>query len=126
MLNKRTSSFQIWVYVAYGYYFLIGLAWFLMSLLKGGRFNIYPVFIMAIFGVQYYYKHLITNLVLGLLSLLLSIYSLLEAVNLAAYNAKLRPLEMADRLLITLPVIGLVMSGILVFSYIKLNLDRKL
>lgn len=125
MLNKRTSAFQVWVYVAYGFYFLIGFAWFLMGMLKGGHFNIFAAFIMAIFGAQFYYKHLITNLVLGLLSLLLSIYSLLEAINVTVNNAKLRPLEMGDRVLIMLPVVGLVMSIILVFSYIKLNLDRK-
>jgi glycerol uptake facilitator-like aquaporin len=121
MLNKRAGSFLKWVYIAYSFYFLLGLSWFLVSLIKGGHFNPTAFFITVIFGAQFYYKHLIANLVLGVLSLFFSIFMLLQALNMVIPAASHRQLEVFDKVIVSIPIVSLVMSGVLVFSYIKLN-----
>lgn len=125
MQEQRAGSYLKWVYMAYGFYFLLGLAWLIVSLTKGGRFNFVAFFIIVVFGSQFYYKHLITNLVLGVISMFVSIYMLLEAVNIVGTAAQHRHIELFDKVLVAIPVVSLLMAGVLVFSYLKLNFSRE-
>lgn len=119
MPDKR-SRYQTMVFIAYGFYTLLGLAWLIMGL-AGGHFNPWALGTTAIFGVQFYYRHLVTNLVLGVIFLFLSIYMLLESVNSAVAAAKAHALIAGDKILIGLCLTAIIMAGILIFSYIRLG-----
>ena len=120
MYNDNARSYQKWVYVAYVFYLLLGLSWFIIAMLNG-HFNAPALGITIIFGAQFYYKHLLTNLVLGALCLFGSIFMLLQAINGAVIAAKAHQLMFADKFLVGLFATSLLMGGVLIFSYIKLG-----
>ncbi len=117
-IKERPSTYQVLVYVAYGFYILLGLVWFLLGILNTpSKTNPLAFFIALTFGLQAYYRHLLTNLILGIVGFFLSILILLSALNLA-----LQPTAKGGALpLILISVASLGLSGILIFSYLKLN-----
>ena len=121
MSYSRPSTYQLMVYAAYGFYLLLGLAWFLLSWFNNGRLNLQALFLVLVFGVQCYHRHLLTNLILGVVGLFASIFMLLQALNFAIPAAHGQSMDTISRVLITLPLVSIVASGILVFSYYKLN-----
>ena len=121
MLNNRTGAYQIWVYIAYGFYFLLSLSWFLVSLFNGEPINFVAFFLTVVFGTQIYYKHLLANLIIGVITLFGSIFMLLQALNYVIPQAKTGRLEFFDKFLVAMPILSILMSGILIFSYLKLN-----
>lgn len=120
MGSANTHPYQKWVNIANGFYLLIGLVWLLMGLSRGA-FNAMALGIVVVFGAQLYFKHLISNLILGIIFLFLSVFSLLEAINSAAAAARAHDLMLFDKVLVVLPLVSLAMSGILIFSYIKMG-----
>ncbi len=120
MDNSSTNSYQKWVYLAYGFYLLLGVTWFTIAMLNG-HFNVTALVITIMFGAQFYYKHLITNLILGAIILFGSVFFLLQSINNAVGAAKAHQLMFFDKLLVGLSITSLLMSGILVFSYLKMG-----
>ena len=109
------------MFVAYGFYLLLGLSWFLVSLLSGGFFNTIAFIITAAFGAQFYFRHRITNLILGVLALFLSIWMLLDVVNTLNLMDKHATQDGYSRGWLWFCVLSMVMAGILIFSYTKLS-----
>jgi len=124
--KKKVTFYEVLVYVAYGYFILLGLTWFLISFLShGGHFNYTAFSIMVIFCVQAYYQHRLTNLILGILALFFSIFMLLDVLNTFDLMAKDAVFDGLVKSLMGLSVFSIIMSIILIFSYAKLSfIDR--
>jgi hypothetical protein len=115
MGKRRITFYEILVYVAYGYFLLVGLAWFFMSFSEG--FN-YTAFIMAlVFGVQAYFKHRLTNLVIGILIFGLSIFMLLQSIDLS----RIYGFSPTVNIVLASSIISILLSLVLIFSYTKLK-----
>jgi len=121
MTKERTSPYQVLVYIAYGFYLLLSGAWFFMGLFNGHKFNPLAFFVMVVFGVQAYYRHLLTNLIVGILLFFISIIGLLESMSGLRHGDVL----LIDKILIAIPAISIAMSGILIFSYLNLNFKKQ-
>lgn len=126
-MKKRLTFYEVLVFIAYGFYILLGLAWFVVSLLNIGQnrphFNYQAFFIVVTFAVQAYFRHKLTNLVLGILTLILSIFVTLQIISDYDLMAKNASLDGAGKTLLTLSVLSIVLSVILIFSYAKLSLQ---
>jgi hypothetical protein len=119
MAEKRKVTFyEILVYITYGYFILIGLAWFLMSM---PHFNYQAFTLIAIFAAQSYFRHKLTNLIIGIISLGLSIFMLLEVVQTYDLFAKNATADGLAKGLLGFCVLSIIMSIILIFSYTKLS-----
>ena len=124
MRNVKVSGYQLLVYIAYGFYILFGLTWFLITL-KSGQFNFTAFFLVAAFGSQVYYRHIFTNLIFGILCLVGSIFFLLEVVSKFDLMAKDAQFDGFIKSLLGLSLLSIVMSVILIFSYTKLSFKDK-
>ena len=120
MAPKRISFYQILLYIAYAFFILLGGSWFLVSFPSGG-FNATAFFITAIFTVQAYYRHRLTNLILGILALFFSIFMLMDTISTLNLADKNTPVDGFVKIMIALPLISIVMSVILVFGYLKMS-----
>lgn len=118
MDKKKVTSYEILVYVAYGYFIALGLAWLILSFAWGSYFNYWAFLVILLFAVQAWYKHKLTNLILGVLALPLSIYGALEFF-WAGGTSGFDPFV---KMMIALSVVGMIMAGILLFSYMKLGI----
>jgi len=117
MPKTEVTFYERLVYVVYGYFILLAAAWLILSFLFGKFFNLWAFFTLAIFIVQAYYKHRLTNLIVGILGLAVSIFWLLEFTFLgqqAGYNLFVAVMLGAF-------ILSLISSGILIFSYTKLS-----
>src|ERR1043166_2494715 len=112
MAEKKHSFYEIMVYVAYGFFILLGLGWFSGSLFVGGFFNYWAFLIMVVFGLQAYFRHKLTNLILGVLTLPLSILGTLQFI----WFGQKTGFDLFVNLMIVLSVIGFILSLVLVFS----------
>ena len=121
MGNKKLSFYEVLVFVAYGYYILLGLVWFGMSLWGSHRFNAEALFIVVVFGTQLYFKHKLTNLILGILSLFFSIWMLLDVFSSFDLMAKGAKIDGLSGGLMCFCFFSMIMAGILIFSYTKLS-----
>ncbi len=117
MGNTKLSFYEKLVFVAYGYFILLGISWFSGCLLWGGYFNFWASGTVLVFSAQAYFRQKLTNLILGILILAASIYWTLECVYMGAQTGY----DLFVKTLLTLSVISLIMSGILIFSYTKLS-----
>jgi hypothetical protein len=122
MAKKRASFYEILVYIAYGFFISMGIVWFLMSM---PRFSYQAFLVMVIFGVQAYYRNKATNLILGLLSLMLSIFMLLEVIQKNDLFAKNAAPDNVAKGLLWYCLASIVMSVVLVFSYTKLSFKEQ-
>ncbi len=113
--KKKISTYEKLVFVAYGFYLLLGLGWLLGSL-NGGFFNVYAFAIIAVFGVQFYYRHRVTNLVLGIIMLFFSIYMMMEVV-----SGLVGKPDTIYQVMFWCCLFSLVLAGILIFSYTRLS-----
>jgi hypothetical protein len=121
MIKKGITFYEVLVYVAYGFYILLGLTWFIISFMSNGRFNVQAFFLIAVFAVQAWYRHILTNLILGVISLALSIFMLLQEIEAGNLFAKGASFDGLTKALIGFSFVSIVMSIILVFSYLKLS-----
>ena len=117
MAKERVHYYQVLVYIAYVFYLLFGLSWFGISLVNGGHFNAFAFFIVAIFGVQLYYKHLLTNLILGVILFFGSLFGFIDFLS----GMGKVDVMMFDKVGLALTGISVLMAGILIFSFLKLN-----
>lgn len=115
MINR--IPYKVLVYIAYSFYILIGLIWFAMSFIYTGHFDYVAFSLIAVFAVQAYFHHRLTNLILGILTMFFSIFMLLQAV----YEAKHNNFNALSMVFVGTWVLSIIMSGILLFSYLKLS-----
>jgi hypothetical protein len=121
MIKRELSTYEKLVNVAYGFYILLGLVWLLMSLFFGHYFSYQAFIILAVFAAQAWYKHLLTNLILGVLLIGISIFCALEFMLLGGKTG----FDLFVNAMMGTCIVSVVMSGILVFSYMKLSfMDR--
>ena len=121
MDRRKLSLYEILVFVVYGFYLLLGLVWFVMSLSQTRQFNPEAFFIVVAFAAQFYYRHRLTNLILGILALFFSIWMLLDVINSFDLMAKGAHMDGLSEGLMVFCIVSMVMSGILIFSYTKLS-----
>ena len=124
MSTTKPGFYSVLVFISYIYFFLVGLVWFYENFNANSNINVIALGIMLVFIIQAYYRNKILNLILGILGLFFSIWVLLEVV--AGYNlfAKTAHLDNTGKMLITFGIIDVLMSGILMFSYMMLNKDN--
>jgi hypothetical protein len=119
--KRKVTFFEIMVFIAYGFYILFGASWFLMSFTGSGRFNYQAFTLLVVFGVQAYYRHRLTNLILGVLTLFLSFFMLMDVLSTFNLMAKGATFDGLVKTLIGLCATSIIMSGILMFSYLKMS-----
>lgn len=121
MGNKKLSFYEILVYAAWGYFLLLGLLWFGMSLWGGHQFNAEALFIVVAFAAQFYFKHRLTNLILGILALFFSIWMLLDVFSSFDLMAKSAHIDGLSGGLMAFCFFSMIMSVVLIFGYTKLS-----
>jgi hypothetical protein len=122
MERKKITFYEVLVFIAYGFFILLGLTWFLMSFSStGGHFNYTAFSIVVIFGAQAYFRHRLTNLILGILALFFSIFMLLDVINSFDLMAKNATYDTASKALLSLSLFSIIMSVILIFGYARLS-----
>lgn len=121
MAKVKLSTYQLLVYIAYGFYFLLGLIWLTLSIIRTHQPNSWALCLVLIFIAQIYFKHLLANLVIGVITLFLSIFMLLQSINSAVLASKAGHLTTMGQLMVFLSITSILLSGILIFSYSKLN-----
>ena len=119
--NRKATFFEICVYIAYGFFILLGAIWFLVNFVKTGHFNYQAFMLTAVFGIQAYFRHRLTNLILGILVLFLSVFMLLDVISEFNLMAKGAVYDALVRSLMALSLLSIALSGILIFSYTKLS-----
>ena len=125
MRDKKTTLYQKLVYVAYGYYLLLGGAWLLITLLSAGHFNLTAFIIVLVFGLQAYFRHLLANLIIGVVALFLSFFMLMDVLNTFDLLSKNAEFNTVARILLAMAVCSIGMAGILIFSYSKLMVSEE-
>lgn len=120
MEKKKLGFYEILVFVAYGFYFLLGLVWFVMSFM-GHQFNLQALILVIAFGAQIYFKHRLTNLILGIFVLFFSIWMLMDVFSSFDLMAKNTRIDGLSGGLMAFCFLSMVMAGILIFSYTKLS-----
>jgi len=120
-MAKKTSTYQILVYIAYAFYILFAATWLVTNVLSGAPFAYMALLMLAIFLVQCYYRNKLVNLIIGILSLGGSIFMLMEVFSTYNLFAKNATFDGFIDAMIGLSVFSIIMSGILIFSYMKLN-----
>ena len=121
MAKKKIFFYGVMVYIAYGFFILMGLSWFLISLSGDGHLNYPALSLIAIFAVQAYFRNKVTNLILGIISLMLSIFMLLEVIQTYDLFAKNAVAGVLAKALLLFCFTSIFMSVILIFSYTKLS-----
>ena len=117
MEQKRITFYEGLIYTAYSYFILLGLAWTVMSYYWGGMISYGAIMFVALCAVQAWFKNKLANLILGIITLAASIFITLEFL--------LKGLKSGFNVFIgsmtALSVLGIILSGILIFSYTKLS-----
>ena len=92
-----------------------------MSLGWGGYFNSWAFMILVMMGVQVYYRHLLTNLILGIIAFGLSIFWSLQFTWLGQQTT----FDLFTNTMLGVSITSLIMSAILISSYLKLSFKNK-
>jgi hypothetical protein len=119
--RKKVSLLEVLVYIAYAFFILLGGTWFVMNFMSSGHFNTQAFTLTVVFAVQAYFRHRLTNLILGILALFLSIFMLLDVISQFNLMAKEATYDGFIKALMALSVFSIVMSAILILSYAKLS-----
>ncbi len=56
MGDKKITLYGVLVYVAYSFFILLGLTWFIVSFLSSGHFNLQAFMLILVFSVQAWFK----------------------------------------------------------------------
>ncbi|MFI5196342.1 MAG: hypothetical protein ACHQD8_04570 [Chitinophagales bacterium] len=125
-MKKKITFYEVLVFIAYSFYLLLGLVWFIMSLFRTGVLNIHDFnpwafFITIAFGAQFYFRHRLTNLILGILALFFSIWMLLDVINTYNLMAKQATYDNLAKGFLWFCLVSMIMALILIFGYTKLS-----
>ena len=115
MTKRKTKLYDILVYSAYAYFFLLGLAWFIMSF--AGGINYQALIVVIVFGFQAYFRHRLTDLIIGVLMLGLSIFMMLQSIAIGNKGG----FDALANTMMAMSAVSIIMSLILMFSYVKLS-----
>lgn len=121
MAKKGITFYQILVYIAYAYFICFGGFWFYTNYSNEKHFNYIAFTIVMAFAIQFYFKNKLANLILGIIALSLSIWMLLEVFSQFNLFAKDVIFDGLVKILLVLSITSIIMSGILIFSYMMLN-----
>ena len=119
MKKNGITFYEGLVFVAYGYYILLGFSWFLASFIWGGFFNYWAFATILIFGVQAYFRQKLTNLILGILTFGLAIFSALQFTWMGSKTGY----DLFVNIMLGVSILSIIISGILIFSYLKLSFN---
>jgi len=117
MDQKKLSGYEKLVLVAYGYFMLIALVFLLLRLYVAGDISYVALVVMAVFAMQFWHRHRLANLIIGVLTLGSSIFALLEFLA-AGMKSSFNSFYIT---MTSVFVAAIVFSGILVFSYARLS-----
>ena len=117
MEQKKLSGYEIMVLVAYGYFVLLGLTFLVMRLYFSHQLSYMALLVIGVFAAQAWYRHKLSNLIIGVITLGVSIFSLLEFLASGFAN----PVNLFSGTMLSLAVLGIIFSGLLIFSYVKLS-----
>jgi hypothetical protein len=121
---KKTGVYQILVYIAYAYFILFSGFWLYTSFDQNHRINYVALAILIAFVAQCYFKNRIANLVIGIIGLAISIFMFLETCSTFDLFKKGAQFDLLVKSLLWACGISIVLSGILIFSYMMLNKDN--
>ena len=116
-MAKALSFYEKLVFIAYGYFIVLGFAWLLASFFYGGYFNYWAFFTIAAFGAQAYFRKKLTNLILGVLVLGVGIFWSLQFIWMGSKTGY----DFFVKTMLGISVVSIIMSVILIFSYTKLS-----
>lgn len=125
MQEGRITFYRVLLYIAYAFYILMGATWFIISFMGSGHFNLQAFMLVAVFSVQAWYKHALTNLILGILSLALSIFMLLQVLADGNLFAKGVVVDALSKSLMGFGCFSIAMSLVLIFSYVKYGFKER-
>lgn len=117
MDKKVLSVYEKLVYAAYAYFIILPLIYIIMLEYLVGEFSFAALVLIALLSVQAYFQHKLANLFIGIVMLAAGIYSTLESVTAAlraGFNSVTTTLTLASAM-------GVVFSGILIFSYTRFS-----
>lgn len=114
-MSSTRSAYRVLVYIAYGYFILLSLAWLVASSRAGG-INFTALIAFLLFSVQAYLKNRYGHLLLGIVTLAMSIFMTLQSLSFAGSGG----FDGFAKLLLSMSVVSVVLSLILLFGYIKL------
>ena len=118
---KKPSFYEILLFIAYGFYILLGLLLTLGFLYWGKYFNPWSFSLVLIFGSQAYFRHRLTNLILGIFMLGISVFLSAQFFSMISSKDGL----IFGNFLIGLSLTSVVLSIIMIFGYLKLSfIDR--
>ena len=117
MEQKKLSGYEKMVLTAYGYFALLGLAFLVLRLYFAHQISYMALLVTAVFVAQYWFRHKLANLIIGVITLGVSIFSLLEF--LASGFAK--QVNFFSATMLFLAFTSILFSGLLIFSYVKLS-----
>lgn len=110
------NTYGILVMSALLYFFIIGTIWLLVPLVKFGFFNYWPLLMMAVYGVQLFFRNKIVNVVLGIFGLF---FSILQLLNSAKYYREFSAYRDLLGIIIGIFIVAFIMSGILLFGFLQ-------
>ncbi len=113
---SKISTYEKLVFVAYGYFILLALSWLMANIIFGGFLNPWASGTMLLFGAQAYFRKRLPNLILGILTMGISIFWVLEFI----FMGRSGNFDLFVNIMLSLAIISIIMSGILIFSFTKL------
>lgn len=124
MAAKKTGVYQILVYIAYAYFMIISGFWLYANFDKNHNIQPLALIIFITFAAQYYFKNKIGNLIIGVITLAISIFIFLETCSVNDLFKKGAQFDPWVKALLSISGLGIILSGILIFSYMMLNKDN--
>ncbi len=125
MEKRRITFYEVLVYIAYSFYILMGVTWLITSFLSTGHFTLQAFMLVLVFSVQAWYNNALTNLILGVLSLALSIFMLLQEIEAEDLFAKTAVVNGFTKTILGICLFSIAMSLVLIFSYVKFSFKDK-
>ncbi len=111
------------VAIAKYYYAAISILWLLLGLNRNGGINPVALFVLIVFGWMIKSKNLLANLIVGILTMFVSVYMVLQSLNHFFTDLKAHNGSLLNLLLVFMTINCLLMSFILIFSYLKLKFE---
>lgn len=125
MTEKVRSVWGRLVLIAYGFFILLGAIWFCTSWLSGHNFNPSALCVVGIYAFLAWYGNRIATLIAGVISLFFSFFMMMEVLNTFDLLSKNADFGSGAKILLALVFVSMVMSGLLIFSFMKLEGEVK-
>jgi hypothetical protein len=124
-MNKGPLTFyKVLVYIAWFYFMVCGSIWFYESYEASHQYNLQAFVLMLVFAIQAYVRNKLANLIIGIVCLFAGIMIFLDVLHLYVSFKKGDPVTTDVKLLLAFAIFNLLMSGILIFSYLMFNKEE--